>query len=231
VTSRTFAAAVALAGVMAPTLALADEVVAADADADADDGAADAQIWEDEPAPLDPELDEAYPQRSHFAFRAQASGGVRALYDTVVGAAELEASFGADTKRGSFSGALRFLAGRTDGGLGVQQFTVGPSFAWNVGPVTIGPKVRIGYLWIDRVTSDDVMDAMSLGVAAAFGLELYKNEGVTVALTSELVADALLPFFEVFDEQPAAGLYGASLGLQFRLRAPKAPRASHAASR
>lgn len=216
-------AAAALVAALSPAVALADEV------APIEPAEAEEESW-DEPAPLDPDLDENYPERAHFAFRAQATAAWRMLYDTAIGAVDLETSLGADTRRGSFSASARFLAGRTDGGLTLQQFTLGPSFAWSIGRFALGPKVRIGYLWIDRVTSNEVIDAMSLGLAAALGYELYKSEGVTVSLTGELSADALLPFFEVFDDQPASAFYGANFGLQFRLRAPKAPRASQAAA-
>ncbi|NUP13320.1 MAG: hypothetical protein HOW73_45355 [Polyangiaceae bacterium] len=176
---------------------------------------ADAETWSD------PDLDVDYPQRSHLSFRAVGGGGLRAVHSTLIGGAEAELSLGADTKRGSFLGSLHVFGGRTEGGLPVGHFTFGPTLAWQLGLVSIGPKLRIGYFWIDRVTSDDPIDALTVGGAAALTVDLHRNEGFAVALNGELRADALLPFFEIFDDQGTTGLWGASLGLQIRLRAPR----------
>lgn len=180
--------------------------------------------------PADPEIDANYPSLSHFAWKTNAAAAIRRMYDSAVGGFEGDMSFGSEGRRGAYYGSLRFFAGRTEGGLTVGQFSFGPTLEWPLDVVRLGLKPRFGYLWIDRVTADSAMDALTVGVSAVVSADVYRSEGLAVAVGVEPVVEGLFSFFELFDDQGTTGMFGANGFVSFRLRAPRETRPSVASS-
>lgn len=178
------------------------------------------------PAGADPEIDANYPNLAHFGWKTNASLALRKVHDSAILGFEGDMSFGGETRRGAFYGSVRMFGGKTEGGLTVGQFSVGPTLEWPLDIARFGFKPRLGYFWIDRVTSGDAMDALSLGLSAVLSADVYRSDGFAVAVGAEPVIEGLFSFFELFDEQGTTGMYGVNAFLSFRLRAPRAPKAS-----
>lgn len=169
----------------------------------------------------DPDIDALYPRRSHFAFKASATGGVRNLYGSLIGLGGIEVAAGADTRAGGFYGAIGGAGGRTEGGLSYGQFTIGPDLEWSVEILRLGLHPRFGYIAIGRVTEDEPFELFNWGIGALVGLDLYSNEGVTFAFGVEPKVEWGMAV-DLFDDSAPAFIGGGSAFLQIRFRAPRA---------
>ncbi len=168
----------------------------------------------------DPDLDAFYPRRSHAVFKLTASGGARSLYRSLIALGGVEVAAGADTKAGSFYGAIGGAGGVTESGLSYGQFTVGPDLEWNLDILRLGVHPRIGYTAIGRVTEGQPFELFNWGLGALIGLDLYRSAGVVFAVGVEpkLEWASSLALFEDSDD---AFIGGVNAVLQFRYRAAR----------
>lgn len=168
----------------------------------------------------DPDVDAFYPRRGHASFKVMASAGARSLYGSLIGLGGLEVAAGADTKAGSFYGAIGGAGGRTETGLSYGQFTVGPDLEWSIDILRLGVHPRIGYTAIGRVTEGQPFELFNWGIGALIGVDLYRSGGLTFAVGVEpkLEWASSLALFEDSDD---AFIGGVNTFIQLRFRAPK----------
>lgn len=168
----------------------------------------------------DPDLDAFYPQRSHASFKLAASGGARSLYRSLIGLGGVEVAVGADTKAGSFHGAIGGAGGLTETGLSYGQFTLGPDLEWNLDILRLGVHPRFGYTAIGRVTEGQPFELFNWGIGALIGVDLYRSAGIAFAVGAEPKLE-WVSSLSLFEDSDDAFIGGVNAFLQFRYRAAR----------
>lgn len=168
----------------------------------------------------DPDLDAFYPRRGHAAFKVAPYAGARSLYGSLIALGGVDIAVGADTRAGSFYGAIGAAGGRTESGLSYGQFTVGPDLEWSIDILRLGVHPRIGYTAIGRVTEGKPFELFSWGIGALVGVDLYRNEGLTFALAAEPRLDWATSV-GLFEQNDDAFIGGVNVLWQIRFRAAK----------
>ena len=164
-----FAACVGLVALLAEGRALATEVDAAE----------------------DAERDLARPTKTHLVVRASAGGSARAIYDSYIVGGEGDLGVGFDSRFGSYGLAVAFFGGVVDGGFTAIHGTMGIDAGWPVGDFRFSFRARVGYIDIDRVTTERQFGAYSLGLVGRASYDLTRSGGVAVAIGLEPSADVL----------------------------------------
>lgn len=165
------------------------------------------------------ELDAPVPKHTHFAMRLAGGGTGRALYDSYLVGGEGSASFGVDSPYGFYALRLGFFGGMVEGGLTAIHGTAGFDLAWPIGIVRLGLSPRVGYLDIDRVTTERQFGAYTFGVAAHASVDLVRRDGVAFALAVEPSADVAAAFGnDGRTSDSAAPLLGGTAFLEVRWR-------------
>ena len=121
--------------------------------------------------------------------KASAGATTRALFDVLVVGAEADVAVGVDTSLGSYGLYAGLLAGAVDGSLAFGHAVIGLDLAWAIGAVRVGVRPRLGYLGIERVTSERQFGAYTLGLAGRLSFAVYGTPSLTVSLGVEPTAD------------------------------------------
>ncbi len=186
-------AAVALAGLLAPRAAMAAE----------DNKEADA------PAP----------SSVHLAARAWAGAGARSLYDVYFAGGDAHVGVGVDAPSGTYGLSASFFGGVIEGGLPALQVGFGFYLEWPVGPLRFGFEPRIGYIGIERVTTERQFGAYTFGVAGHATVDLIRRDGFAFAVGIEPTAEVAAALGnDGASSDGAAPLLGATAIVQVRYR-------------
>lgn len=173
---------------------------------------------------VDPELDAPVPETPHFAVRASAGGSARALFGAYIAGGETDIGVGVDTSVGSYGLAATVFAGVLEGGFTIVHVAAGFDLMWPVGIVRLGMQPRVGYLGMERLTSDRQFGAYTFGLAARATVDLHRDDGVAVALGIEPTVDVVAALGnDGASADSATGLYGGSAFLEIRWRRPERP--------
>ena len=167
-----------------------------------------------------PQIDALYPDRAHFALKLRSGVAADRVADAGLYGAYGELALGADTRGGGFFAALGAGGGQTDGGLGFQSFSLGVDVEWPVDIVRLGLRPRVGWLGVDRVTSDEKMDAFRGGIGGLIAVDLLRSEGWTLSFDVEPRVDAVKSA-AYFEDDPTYVALGARGGFALRFRAPR----------
>lgn len=139
----------------------------------------------------EPERDLARPSKTHLMVRASAGGSARAIYDSYVAGGEGDVGVGFDSRYGSFALALSFFGGMVEGGFTAIHGTMGIDAGWPVGDFHFGFRTRVGYLDVDRVTTERQFGAYSLGLVGRASYDISRSDGVAFAVGVEPSADVV----------------------------------------
>ncbi len=137
------------------------------------------------------ERDLAKPTKTHLAVRASAGASTRAIYDTYVVGGEGDIGVGFDSRFGSYGLGLAFFGGVVEGGFTAIHGTMGFDAGWPVGDFRFGFRARVGYLDVDRVTTERQFGAYSLGLVGRASYDLSRSNGVAIAIGLEPSADVV----------------------------------------
>lgn len=137
------------------------------------------------------ERDAAKPKHTHLALRASAGGSARAIYDSFVVGGEADVGVGFDSRFGSYALAAGFFGGVVEGGFTALHGTMGLEAAWPVGDFRFGVRARVGYLDVDRMTTERQFGAYSLGLVGRASYDLSRRDGIAVAIGLEPSADVV----------------------------------------
>lgn len=177
-----------------------------------------------DPAQNGPDLDTPVPVRTHFAFGAGAGATAVAMHSDALFLGGGFLSFGADTRVGMFDGILKYERGSTEHGLTAQTFTVGGGFSWALDRIHVGGGLHLGWFSVDRITTSAAFDYIVVGFDGLLSAEIVRADGFSFALAFRPRIEAATQF-AILDDNDDTAIGGATLGLEFRLRAPRAPRA------
>ncbi|NUP10983.1 MAG: hypothetical protein HOW73_33470 [Polyangiaceae bacterium] len=138
---------------------------------------------------VDPDLDAPSPTKPMLMVRASAGATTRALFDSMVVGGELDVGAGIDTASGSYALGVSAFAGVVEGGLFCMHAALGIDLAWPIGIVRIGVRPRVGYIGIDRVTTERQFGAYTFGLAGRVTVDVFRDQGFAFALGAEPTAD------------------------------------------
>lgn len=217
--ARTLASALVLASVLAVVPARAE-----DAPTPADPSASAAQD------PDEGDVESLVPKRTHFAFGAGAGATAIDFHSDAIFLGGAFLSFGADTRVGMFDGVVKYERGSTEHGLGAQSFAAGGGFSWALDRLRLGVGVHTGWFSVDRITSDSSFDFVTLGLDGLLGVELVRTGGFSLALALRPRVAAALQF-AILEASDDTAIGGATLGLEIRVRAPRAAKRTATAAR
>lgn len=154
---------------------------------------------------------------THTFVRASLGGSARGLWDVPVLGGEADVGVGIDTRAGSYSLGLSFFAGSTDATFLTLHGTAGLDMAWRVGIVRLGLEPRVGYIGMERITTDRQFGAYTFGAALHGSIDLYARHGTTFALGLQPTADAAIALGSDGPGTPdAAPLYGGRAFVEIR---------------
>lgn len=128
------------------------------------------------------DLDAERPTRARFAMRASAAGGSRALFDSYLLGAGGQLGAGVDTPVGSFTLLASVFGGVVEGGFTTVHGAVGFDADWPIGLFRLGLGPRIGYLGVDRLTTERQFGAYTFGLAGRASVDVMRDRGVALAL-------------------------------------------------
>ncbi len=137
------------------------------------------------------ERDAAIPNKTHLAIRASAGGSARAIYDSFVLGAEADVAVGFDSRFGSYALAAAFFGGVVEGGFTALHGTMGLEAAWPVGDFRFGVRARVGYLDVDRMTTERQFGAYSAGLVGRASYDVSRSDGVAFAIGLEPSAEVV----------------------------------------
>lgn len=183
----------------------------------------------DQADPDEGDVESVVPKRTHFAFGAGAGATALDFHSDALFLGGAFLSFGADTRVGMFDGVLKYERGSTEHGLGAENFSVGGGFSWALDRLRLGVGLHSGFFSVDRITSDASFDYFTLGLDGLLGVELVRAGGFSLALALRPRVAAALQF-TLLDESDDTATAGATLGLEIRVRAPRAPKRNVAAA-
>jgi hypothetical protein len=146
-------------------------------------------------AAADAERDLTKPTKTHLFVRASAGGSARAIYDSYVVGGEGDVGVGFDSRFGSYGLALGFFGGVVEGSFTTVHGTMGFDASWPVGDFRFGFRARVGYLDVDRFTTQRQFGAYSLGLVGRASYDLTRSDGVAVAIGLEPSADVVVALF------------------------------------
>jgi hypothetical protein len=137
------------------------------------------------------EQDAPAPASTHLVVRGSAGGSGRALYDSFVAGGEGDVGVGFDSRFGSYALDFSLFGGVVEGGFTALHGTMGIDFVWPVADFRFGFRPRVGYLDIDRMTTERQFGAYSLGMVGHASLDVSREDGVAVALGIEPSAEVV----------------------------------------
>ncbi|MFO0548348.1 MAG: hypothetical protein U0271_08180 [Polyangiaceae bacterium] len=173
----------------------------------------------DRAAEVTRELEASTPDSTHLVVRGAAGPVARALFDSYSVGAGLDLGVGVDSSVGSYALAVSAFGGVLEGGLEMVHVTAGFDMSWALGIVRLGLTPRIGYLAISRITSERQFGAYTFGLAARLSVDLYRDEGLAIALGAEPTADVVAALGnDGASADSAASLAGGGLLLEVRWR-------------
>lgn len=145
-------------------------------------------------APRAARAEEHTPDASHASgptvvVKTSAGGTTRALYDVLIAGGEADVAVGVDSASGSYGLYAGVLAGTLDGGLAFGHAVFGVDLAWSLGVVRLGARPRVGYLGLERVTSERQFGAYTLGLAARVSFAVFDSPALDLSLGVEPTAD------------------------------------------
>jgi hypothetical protein len=157
---------------------------------------------------------------AHTFVRASVGGAARGLYDSPMLGGEAALGIGIDTRSGAYSLGLSFFAGSTEGGFLTLHGTAGLDLAWRVGIVRLGFEPRVGYIGLDRETTDRQFGAYTFGLAIHGAVDVFDKNGTSFAIGLEPTADAAVALgSDGPSDGAAAPLYGGRAFFEIRYRA------------
>lgn len=174
-------------------------------------------------APEDPDLEAPYPKRGHFVFGGGAGASAMTLHADAIFMGGGFLSFGADTRVASFDGLVRYQQGQTEQGLTARSFNVAVQFSWVLDRLRLGLAVGPGYFGVERITSPDSFDYLTFGAEGLLGVDLVRTDGFSFGLALRPRIEGAAQFTILGDSDNTA-IGGATLGLELRMRAPRAPK-------
>lgn len=181
-------------------------------------------------APPDPELEAPMPTRAHFVLGAAAGATGLAMHADALFLGGGSFTFGADTRRASFEALVRYEQGQTEYGLTARSFDVAAQFSWVIDRIRLGIAVGPGYFGVDRITSSAAFDFFTIGVEGLIGADLVRTGGFSFGLALRPRLRGAMQF-AILEPSDNTAIGGATLGLEVRVRTPRAPKKAATALR
>lgn len=156
--------------------------------------------------------------RSRFVFSLAAGPGYHNMLGASIGGGELALSFGQDRRRFYWGVGLIGGLASTDSGLMTTQLALEAGFLGVIQRLRLGGGPRLGWVTVDRVTTDARFQLLSIGLVGTVSVDVVSDGERTFAIGLYPSWEGLITpkLFEL--GAGSAGLYGVTARLAVRWR-------------